>query len=295
MSVEFNTVLVAGATGDMGYRVALALLEKKKSTIKILVRPSAHTDPAKKAKIDALAKKGAVVVEADTDSLPALTAAFKGVDAVVSAVAGNDLQKADLLFIEASKAAGVKRVVPSGFGLTISAITDHSNLLYAFKAPVEAAAKASGVDYTFFGNGLFYDLLSVYAFDHKNRTVLVPGNESINVSLTDREDAAKLLAEALYDPRSRNAVVEVAGVTQPWADTIATVEKAYGHKYTRIQKSEAELKEQLKTEKNFFAGFMLHLQALHAVGQAANKTVNRSWYPHIKTRPLSAFLPSIEG
>ena len=54
-----TTVLLAGATGMLGGRVARHLLDAEDVALRLLVRPAAPADPTKRAQLDALAKHGA--------------------------------------------------------------------------------------------------------------------------------------------------------------------------------------------------------------------------------------------
>jgi nucleoside-diphosphate-sugar epimerase len=129
--MSIQTVLVAGATGNLGFKTTLALLESKKfKEVRALVRPSTLQGDQKKDKIEQLKTKGAIIKEGDADDVNSLIAAFQGVDAVISTASPNDfvvshsmihvmshskIQKAQLNLLEASKAAGVKRFIPSEF------------------------------------------------------------------------------------------------------------------------------------------------------------------------------------
>lgn len=53
-----TTVLLAGATGMLGNRIATHLLTQPAVSVRLLVRPSAHHDPAKTQALDALVVGG---------------------------------------------------------------------------------------------------------------------------------------------------------------------------------------------------------------------------------------------
>ncbi len=65
MSAEFKTVLIAGATGFLGEKIANAFLDKKQFDVIVLVRKANE-------KTDQLKSKGAKVVEVDFSDLEAL-------------------------------------------------------------------------------------------------------------------------------------------------------------------------------------------------------------------------------
>lgn len=71
-------VVVAGATGDLGSRIATAL-RRRGTNVRALVRP--ETDPAK---VDSLSPQGVEVRRVDFADLPTLTQACAGADRAVS-------------------------------------------------------------------------------------------------------------------------------------------------------------------------------------------------------------------
>src|SRR5881296_3589393 len=76
---ETNTVLVVGATGDLGGRVVDALLARGKR-VRVLVREG--TDPSR------LAAKGVDIARGDMLDPASLERAMRGADVVVTTAAG---------------------------------------------------------------------------------------------------------------------------------------------------------------------------------------------------------------
>ena len=66
MSSQFKTILVVGATGNLGSKVTEAFIAKKQFDVRILVRKTG--DKAKDLEL-----KGAKIIEADFSSLDSLT------------------------------------------------------------------------------------------------------------------------------------------------------------------------------------------------------------------------------
>lgn len=106
-----STVLVAGATGDLGRRIVRELLGLD-ARVRVLTRPGSSTAD------DLFGRDERVeVVAAAYSDHAALTAALAGADVVVSAVSGTrpvivDAQRA---LLRAAVAAGVPRFVPSDY------------------------------------------------------------------------------------------------------------------------------------------------------------------------------------
>lgn len=77
-----STIVLAGATGDLGGRIARALLAKG-----ALVRGLARSN-SDREKVEALRKEGATICEVDFHDAAALAKACEGATCVVSALSG---------------------------------------------------------------------------------------------------------------------------------------------------------------------------------------------------------------
>ena len=77
-----TTVVVAGATGDLGGRIAKALVERGAS-VRALVRPECARD-----KIERLQELGVAIATVDLSSASEVTPACAGASCVVSALQG---------------------------------------------------------------------------------------------------------------------------------------------------------------------------------------------------------------
>ncbi|KAG0646840.1 hypothetical protein D0Z07_6395 [Hyphodiscus hymeniophilus] len=98
---EIKSVAVVGASGALGPHVLKALLDAN-FQVTVLTRSK------KEGAYDANVK----IIEVDFTSVESLTAALKGIDAVVSTVAAQASQ-VQTVIIDAAIAAGVKRFIPS--------------------------------------------------------------------------------------------------------------------------------------------------------------------------------------
>src|SRR5687768_1217769 len=76
------TIVLAGATGDLGGRIARSLLQQG-ANVRAIVRPGSSG-----VKITGLRDLGASIVEADFNNIAALRKACLGADCVVSALSG---------------------------------------------------------------------------------------------------------------------------------------------------------------------------------------------------------------
>ncbi|PYY50350.1 NmrA family NAD(P)-binding protein [Curtobacterium sp. MCBD17_023] len=203
-----STVLVAGATGDLGQRIVRELLERD-IRVRVLTRPGSGTatdlfgaDP----RVD-------VVAPAYTDHA-ALTEAVAGVDVVVSAVSGTrpvivDAQRA---LLAATVAAGVPRFIPSDYSADYRRITPGTNRNFELRREFAAEVDAAPVRATSILTGMFTDLLTGQApmILFGRRRVLFWSSADQVLDFTTKDDVARVVAlTALDDDAPR--VVETAG------------------------------------------------------------------------------------
>lgn len=113
MPSAIHNVLIAGATGSVGAPILAALLAEPTFQVTILSR---ETSSAK------FPPEVPVIKVSDDYTLSELIAAFKGQDAVISALSTTPVTRDEgtsglaYRLIEAALAAGVKRFIPSEFG-----------------------------------------------------------------------------------------------------------------------------------------------------------------------------------
>ncbi|KAK4119251.1 NAD(P)-binding protein [Parathielavia appendiculata] len=112
---KFQTVLLIGATGSIGSYILRALLSEPSLTVTILTRASSKSIPSLPPNITTTNQVRTITID-DTYPTDALLAAFRGQDAIISCL--TTLSVADQFrMIDAAIAAGVKRYVPSEYGL----------------------------------------------------------------------------------------------------------------------------------------------------------------------------------
>lgn len=203
-----TTVLVAGATGDLGGRIVHELLQHD-TRVRVLTRPSSDAAQRRFADDDRID----VVTAAYTDR-PALVAALAGVDVVVSAVSGTravivDAQRA---LLDAAVEAGVPRFIPSDYAADYRSITPGSNRNFELRREFAAALDAAPIRATSVLNGAFTDMLTGQApmilFDRQR--VLYWSSADQVLDFTTKDDVARVTVLVALDADAPR-VVEVAG------------------------------------------------------------------------------------
>ncbi|KAK7740632.1 hypothetical protein SLS62_011074 [Diatrype stigma] len=147
---SIKNVAIAGASGDLGSVVFEKLVASGKFNIRVLRRTGSS------AKFPA----GTDVVDVDFDSLESVKSALAGQDAVVSTVGSTAVQSQKVL-IDASIAAGVKRILPSDFGSNLDNPLSRKLPVYVQKIEAQQyaqeKAKTTDLSYTFIYNSAFLD------------------------------------------------------------------------------------------------------------------------------------------
>ena len=213
-----GTVLLAGATGDLGGRI-LRNLVTLGATVRVLTRPGTDT-----ARIEQLRAQGAEVVQADYDDPDGLRRACTGVDCVVSAINGLDsaIFGAQSHLLEAAASVGVPRFIPSDFSIDYRGIRPRSNRNLQLRRDFAQTLDATEIQATSILNGAFTDMLSGQApmILFSRRRVLFWSDPDQVLDFTTKDDAATYTAAAALDERAPR-VLQIAG-DQVTARTLAS-------------------------------------------------------------------------
>jgi len=238
MSSPIKNILIAGAGGNVGTPI---LEECLKTSLKI----SVLTRPGSKSKFPDNVKVFT------TDYSPAsLDLAFAGQDAVLSLLGLSGVGDKQFALVEAAVKAGVKRFLPSEFGLD-NASAQVLAVLPPFRVRTELidtlkAKQAAGstIEWTAVVTGMFLDWGLRTGFldvDVEKRTAQLWDDGDVpftvsNLPLVART-VAKLLTDAAAYEASRNAYIYTGSVTTTQKELLAATEKATNAKFevTRIE------------------------------------------------------------
>ncbi|NYD91275.1 NmrA family NAD(P)-binding protein [Sphingomonas melonis] len=203
-----RTIVLAGATGDLGHRILSALV-RRRVTVRALVRVG--TSPAK---LEAVRAAGGTPVIVDFDDGDALTRALAGTECVVSAVNGLAPIMLGLQgrLLDASVAAGVARFIPSDFSLDFTQTRPGDNRNMDLRRAFLARADAAPIRVTSILNGAFADLLTGQApiVLHALHRVLYWGSADQPFDFTTKDDVADYTADAALD-REAPRFLRIAG------------------------------------------------------------------------------------
>jgi len=226
------TIVVAGATGDLGFRIAQALL-KRGATVRALVRPGST-----KPEMATLRAQGAVVLAVDYHDASALTQACVGAACVVSALSGlrEVIVDAQTRLLDAAVAAGVPRFIPSDFSIDFTKLPEGSNRNLDLRREFGRRLDQSPIRATSILNGMFMDLLTGQApvILFKIKRVLYWGSADQPLDFTTIADTAAFTAAAALDPTTPR-YLRVAGEVASVRDLQAAAGAATGQRFRRLR------------------------------------------------------------
>lgn len=190
-------ILVTGATGQFGSKAIDHLLNKgvKPSEISALVRDTANAGHLKSKAIE--------LRVGDYTDYDSLVEAFQGVEKLLL-VSSNDRQAVEnrtaqhINAIKAAKSAHVKHIVYTSFVRTASFDDSAIAAFQDSHVQTEAYLIASGLDYTILQNGIYLEMVPVFAGEKVGETgvILFPAADG-KASYVLREELAEAAAEVL--------------------------------------------------------------------------------------------------
>ncbi len=192
------TIILAGATGDLGGRIAQSLLNRG-AHVRAVIRPGSGN-----GEVSALRKQGASIVEVDYNDPSALTQACKGGACVVSALSGlyEVIVKVQTSLLNAAVEAGVPRFIPSDYAIDFTKLPGGTNRNLDLRREFREHLEEAPISATSILNGMFTELLNgqapVILFWLKK--VVYWGDADQPLDFTTIDDTAAFTAAAALDP-----------------------------------------------------------------------------------------------
>ncbi len=202
------TVLVAGATGNLGGRIARALRERG-ANVRAVVRHGTAQD-----KVDRLQECGVEIAIVDLRSGAGMTAACTGISCVVSALQGmrDVIVEGQTALLDAAIKANVPRLIPSDYSIDFTGFPAGENRNLDLRREFHKRLDEASISATTVYNGAFAELLTgpmpLILFKHKR--VLYWGNPDQRMDFTTIDDTAAFTARAALDP-STPRFLRIAG------------------------------------------------------------------------------------
>ena len=192
-----QTIALAGATGDLGWRIARELAARG-AGVRAIVRPGSDA-----TRVASLRELGAEIAEAHFDAKDALAGACAGASCLVSALSGlrDVVVEAQSALLDAAVGAGVPRFVPSDFCIDFTKQPEGWNRNLDLRREFHARLDRAPVRATSILCGAFTDMLTGEApfVLFRFRRVLYWGDSDQLMDFTTRDDTAAFTAAAALD------------------------------------------------------------------------------------------------
>lgn len=191
-------IAIAGATGNLGGRIARSLLARGAS-VRALVRRGTTPD-----RVAELRRLGAEIVDVDLKDVPAVAEACRGAACVVSALLGlhRVMVDAQKVLLDGAVAAGVPRFIPSDYCLDFTKLRDGENRNLDLHREFQRLLDAAPIAATSVLMGAFMEMLTGQAplVLFKRRRVLYWSDPDQRLDFTSIDDTAAFTAAAALDP-----------------------------------------------------------------------------------------------
>lgn len=258
-STKTSNVLIFGATGLIGAHITSAILSAAPQqgwSVSIFTSP--ETAETKSQLISDLKARGARIITGDLTAESDVTAAYEGIDTVVSCLGRPVIDKQILLVQLADAHKDVKRFFPSEYGTDIEyGPQSKDEKPHQMKIKVRAAIRAAkNLEHTFVvtgpygdADGYFSARASAGSYDVKGKKAVLIGDGEGRVSLTTMRDVGKLVAAALMHPEAaKNKALKVNSFTATPKELVAEFERQTGGEKWDVTFMPLEELKQLESE-----------------------------------------------
>ena len=223
-----KTILLAGASGDLGRRIATALLARGAH-----VRASTRHD-AGEAERERLSALGVEVVRADVADVESVARACEGAACVVSALNGlrDVIVDRQGVLLDAAVKAGVPRFISSDYSADFTKTAPGRNRNFDLRREFMVRADKASIKVTSILNGGFMDMLGAEMpiIQRSVRRVIYWGDADQKLDFTMKDDAAAYVAEAALDETTPR-ILRIAGDTLSARDLAAAMQRVSGKPY----------------------------------------------------------------
>jgi uncharacterized protein YbjT (DUF2867 family) len=230
--MEKTTIVLAGATGDLGERILNSLLQQG-AHVKALVRQESLPE-----KVNELQNAGAEISVVDFGSQASVAEACSGAACVVSALSGlrEVIVEMQTVLLNAAVEAGVPRFIPSDFSIDFTKLPDGTNRNLDLRREFHQSLDKASIAATTIFNGAFTELLTgempVILF--KIKRILAWGNADQLFDFTTKDNTAAYTAAAALDS-STPRFLRVAGDQISCRDLMAISSEVTGDQFRLLR------------------------------------------------------------
>jgi nucleoside-diphosphate-sugar epimerase len=192
-----KTIVVAGATGQLGEKITNELLVRG-ATVHAIARPS--TDSVKVKKLENLGVKVFII---NTERVDEVARACAGASCVVSALSGlrEVVVGTQKVLLDAAVQAGVPRFIPSDYSIDFTKLPVGQNRNLDLRRAFHTYLEKSPIAATTIFNGAFADMLTgqMPLVLFKLKRILYWGNADQRMDFTTMDDTAAFTASAALE------------------------------------------------------------------------------------------------
>jgi len=298
---EPTSVLVVGATGMLGRKIARALLAKRGlADVRLMVRPDSAEQAKTRAALDSLVKLGGRVMMGDLADRASLVEATRGVEVVISALQGGPdvIVEGQKALLDAAKRNGVRRMIPSDFAVDLFEVEEGWHPLLNMRREADRTIAASGLEHVHVLNGVFMEYLfepQFGVFDVEHGTAAYWGDGTAELDMTTTDDTALYTAEAALDRSLPSGKFAIIGDRMDVLAAGRVFEEVRGrHLAPHSQGTLAGLERHITETKAANPDPMAIVPAAYQLamfsGRATLKDLQNSRYPAIKPASLRDYL-----
>ncbi|MFT3901585.1 MAG: NmrA family NAD(P)-binding protein [Niabella sp.] len=227
-----KTILIAGSTGNLGNKIACALLNEHVN-LRALVRPETSS-----AKIQLLEQNGLRVVKVAHWDKEHIAEACNGAACVVSALSGlkETVIEAQTALLDGAVLAGVPRFIPSDYSIDFTNLKEGQNRNLDLRRAFHSYLDHQKIQVTTIFNGAFMDLLTtdMPLILPKINRILCWGNSGQKMEFTLTDDVAMFTAKAALDDDSPR-FLKIAGDCLSCNDFVKLLTGISGKKYKLLK------------------------------------------------------------
>jgi nucleoside-diphosphate-sugar epimerase len=290
-----QTVLLAGATGMLGRRIAHHLLAQDDVSLRLLIRSATSDRPETRQLLQPLREAGAEVVVGDLRDATALAAAADGTDVVMSAVQGGRETVVDgqVALAAAAHRAGARRFLPSDYALDVFRSTPGELVSYDLRREAGERIAELGIEQVHVLNGAFLDMFvhprGALELDHEQGTATFWGSGTERFEATGVDDTAHYAALAALDRDLPAGKFAVAAQRIGFGDMIDAIEEASGRRYERVSRGSVDDVREMAAKARAedpaspsatMSGYLLYMLS----GQTALSDLGNERYPQVQPR-----------
>ena len=222
------TIILAGATGDLGGRITKALL-RQGANVRALVRQKTSPD-----KIKRLQRDGVSIAEVDFGNATSVTKACSRGSCVVSALSGlrDVIVETQTVVLKSAIDAGVPRFIPSDYSIDFTKLPPGTNRNLDLRREFHQRLSKTSIAATTIFNGAFTELLTGQApiILFKWKRILYWGDADQLMDFTTKDDTATFTAAAALDS-SAPRFLRIAGDQVSARDLVAITSEVTGDKF----------------------------------------------------------------